>query len=279
MRTDVFELQVKTAGADANFTATMQCYIPVKSREIDLDRKFPAVVILPGGGYKFTSDREAEPIALSFAAAGFAAFLVRYSCVPAVFPQALCEAAEAIATVRARAEEFSVDPHKIAVCGFSAGGHLAASISTMYGSDAVLANLGGKPEDYRPDAQILCYPVISMQCPHVGSFKNLLGDAYTEEKAQAFSLETLVTEATPPAFLWATATDASVPVKNTYLFASALADHGVPAEVHVYPAGPHGLGLSNWVTTKDPKKMVVIPRAWMGEATRWLTDLFVDEQK
>ena len=273
MRIETFYVAPKTGGAIA-YEAPVTCYLPDRSREIDPERRFPAMVVLPGGGYRFTSDTEAEPIALRFVAAGFAVFVLRYSVAPATYPQALCEAAQTIATVRERAESFFVDPHKVAVCGFSAGGHLAASISNLYGSEDVLSVLGGKAEDYRPDAHVLSYPVISYTRPHTGSFHNLLGEAFTEERALALSMERHVTEHTPPAFLWSTTTDQSVPVQNTYLYALALAEHGVPSEVHVYPDGVHGLSLATWVSNKTEKKHNPIASAWIDEAIRWLTDVF-----
>lgn len=273
MRVETFFISCRTKGA-IDYKAPVVCYLPEPSPEIDANRKYPAMVVLPGGGYGFTSDREAEPIALRFAAAGFAVFVLRYSVAPATYPQALCEAAETIATVRARAEEFHVDAQKVAVCGFSAGGHLAASISTMYGCADVLETLGGTAADYRPDAQVLSYPVISFTCPHLGSFRNLLGEAFTEARANEFSLENKVTADTPPAFLWSTATDNSVPVKNTYLYAAALADQGVPAEVHVYPEGRHGLSLANWITARNETHVNAIASAWINEALRWLEGIF-----
>lgn len=272
MRIETFYVTPKTRGA-IDYKAPVTCYLPDRSPEIDPDRKFPAMVVLPGGGYHFTSDTEAEPIALRFLSAGFAVFVLRYSVAPATYPQALCEAAQTIATVRARAEEFCIDPHKVAVCGFSAGGHLTASISNLYGSEDVLSVLGGKAEDYRPDAHVLSYPVISFTRPHLGSFQNLLGADFSEERALALSMEKHVTENTPPAFLWSTTNDRSVPVQNTYLYALALAEHGVPSEVHVYPDGVHGLSLANWVSNKTEKKHNPIASAWIGEAIRWLYDV------
>lgn len=230
----------------------------------------PAVLICPGGAYCFVSDREGEPIASLFNTAGFHAFVLRYTVAPcAVFPTALIQAAKAMATIRSHAVEWNIVPNKIAVCGFSAGGHLAASLSTMWNIPQVQQTMA-KGENPRPDASILCYPVITGgEFAHEGSFVNLLGEEYSKEKACALSLENLVNADTPPAFLWHTVDDETVPVENSMLYAAALRRHGVSFEMHLYEHGWHGL------STCKPVTGMVSPdcAGWFELAVRFLERL------
>ena len=211
--------------------AYLDTYFLADSPELKAGACRPAVVVCPGGGYAYTSDREAEPIALALCARGFHACVLRYPCAPARFPAALRALAEAVAWVRAGAAENHVDPRQISVCGFSAGGHLAGSLGVFWNAPFLAAETGLAPQDMRPDKMVLCYPVITGgEFAHKGSFDNLLGaDADAARRAEV-SLEQHVTQDTPPAFLWHTYTDPGVPVENTMLFAMALRRAGVPFE-------------------------------------------------
>ena len=250
-------------------------YILENSAEYCSDRKRPAVLICPGGGYAFTSDREATPIAMSFLAAGISAFVLRYSCAPdgVRFPTQLCEAAAAMKVIRSHAAEWNLDEKRIAVCGFSAGGHLAASLGVFWNSD-LLKDRGLGGESCRPDAMVLSYPVItSGPKAHRGSFENLLGDqANDETMLTLISLEKQVTADTPPAFLWHTWTDGGVPVQNSLLFASALAEQGIRAELHIYPRGGHGLSLGN-LLTNTPDSVYPEIQDWITRAAEFVTGL------
>ena len=230
----------------------------------------PAVVICPGGGYQMTSDREAEPIALRFLAEGFQCFVLRYSVAGRVhFPGPQLELAAAVALVRRHAEEWMVNPDKIVVCGFSAGGHLAGSLGMFWNRELLTAPLGLRPEDIRPNGMILAYPVItSGEFAHRDSFKRLLGDRY-EENLELASLEKQVSADTPPAFVWHTWDDNVVPVENALLLAGALRRHGIPLEMHILPSGPHGLALAAEETG------IAVPScaAWPDWAARWLREL------
>ena len=205
----------------------------------------PAVIVCPGGGYAYVADGEAEPIAMALCGRGFHACVLRYPCAPARFPAALCALAEAVAWVRAGAAENHVDPRQISVCGFSAGGHLAGSLGVFWNAPFLAAETGLVPQDMRPDKMVLCYPVITGgEFAHKGSFDNLLGaDADAARRAEV-SLEQHVTANTPPAFLWHTWTDQSVPAENSLLLAQALKKAGVSLEMHIYPSGRHGLSLA-----------------------------------
>lgn len=243
-------------------------------------RKRPAVIVVPGGGYRFVSLRESEPIAMEFYAAGFHAFVLTYSVAPNVFPAALMEVASAVKYVREQAGKWNLDPEKIILCGFSAGGHLAGSLSTMWKEPFLTETLNVTPEEIRPDGVILSYPVISSgSCAHLGSFNHLL-EGLPEEMRDFASLEKRVTPETPRTFLWSTWTDQLVPIKNSLLYAEALADAGVNCEVHIFPVGRHGLALANEYTAKDPRDVVdeglpnpqIVPQVepWIRYAREWV---------
>lgn len=208
-------------------------------------RARPLVIVVPGGGYQYCSDREREPIVMKFLAMGCHACILDYSVSPNRFPVALRELALAIATVRDHAKDWHVDPESVLVCGFSAGGHLACSIGTFWNRSVTYEGIGRKAEEVRPDGLILCYPVItSGEYCHAGSFEELLGEDAQPELGQAVSLELRVTDQMPPVFLWHTVTDDTVPVENSLLLAGAMQKNRVNFEMHIYPSGCHGLSLA-----------------------------------
>ena len=214
--------------------ATLTAYLP----DLVVAKPRRAVIICPGGGYAFVSPREGEPIALTFAAQGMAAFVLDYAVAPVRYPAALRQLAEAMTVVRAHAAEWQLT--QILVAGFSAGGHLAASLGTQY------QNLPDyDPAVIRPDGMMLAYPVITGgKFAHRESFTNLLGAG----EATAQSLEKLVTAQTPPTFIWTTADDQTVPAMNSLLFVESLQQAGVNVEFHLFPHGRHGMSLgTNWV--------------------------------
>ena len=254
--------------------ATLTTYVPSVSAEVDIARRRPAVIICPGGGYRFLSFREAEPIALRLNALGINAFVLHYSVAPARFPVPQLQLAEAVRTVRRRAEEWATDPDKIFVMGFSAGGHLACSLGTLWNSD-IFEPLCAAPGDIRPAGMILSYPVItSGEFAHRDSFAALLGKRLDELK-DAVSLEKRVTRDTVPAFIWHTVEDTAVPVENTLLLASALRARRVPFELHVFPAGQHGLSLSSSQVYGPERTADIRPECagWIDMAARWMEDL------
>ena len=258
--------------------AVLQCYIRDVFAETEngLNQRNPAIVLCPGGGYHFTSNREAEPVALQFTAAGFNVFIIRYSCAPDRYPAQLLQVAAVIAYIRDNAAQYHVDENRIAVCGFSAGGHLAASAGILWKESVITDTLGIPYGRNKPNAMILGYPVISGIChPHLGSFKNLLGEDAQEASITEQSLETRVDSDTVPAFIWHTFDDAGVPVENSLDLARSLRAFGVPFEMHIYPKGPHGLSLCTRQTANAGRPDLISPHVatWMPLCIEWLEGL------
>ncbi|MCA0757725.1 alpha/beta hydrolase [Paenibacillus sp. N4] len=223
----------------------------------------PAVIVCPGGGYGTRAYHEGEPVAQWLNGLGISAFVLRYRVAPYQYPCALLDAQRAIRLVRQEAKEFRVDPDKIGLLGFSAGGHLTANAGTSYDKGNEDADDPIERQSSRPDLLILCYPVITMTDPftHQGSRNNLLGKEPEQGSIERMSNELNVTEDTPPTFLWHTSNDGGVPVENSLLFASALSKHNVLFDLHVYAKGRHGLGLA-----EDEQHTA----GWTGACASWL---------
>lgn len=210
-------------------------------------QEWPCMLVVPGGGYCVVSPTEGEIVAMEFYEKGYNAFVFTYTTNPLMLEplkeQSMRDLSRAIRLIRSRAGEFHIDPCRLILCGFSAGGHLCASVCVHY-MDVEDGRYGSFSN--RPDAAILSYPVItSADKAHRGSFQALLGMDAAEEELEYMSLEKQVSPQTPPCFLWQTATDEAVPVENSYLFAEALKENGVPFAHHVFSEGRHGLSLAN----------------------------------
>jgi acetyl esterase/lipase len=207
-----------------------------------------AVVVCPGGGYQVVAaDHEGKQIALWLNSLGVSAFVLQYRLGERYHhPVPLEDAQRAIRMVRRRSKEWHVDPKRIGILGFSAGGHLASTAATHFDDGRPDAPDPVDRESSRPDFAVLCYAVISLEDPtaHAGSRRNLLGDPPDPALVVLLSNEKQVTPRTPPTFLWHTADDTAVPVENSLLFFAALHKAGVPGELHVFPHGRHGLGLA-----------------------------------
>ena len=207
-----------------------------------------AIVVCPGGGYGGLAGHEGEGYAKWLADNGITAFVLQYRLGSKGYrhPVMLGDAARAIRLVRARAEEWKIDPHKIGIMGSSAGGHLASTAVTHFDAGKPDAEDVVERQSSRPDFGVLCYAVISMEdgVTHGGSKRNLLGDQPKPELVQLLSNEKQVTKDTPPCFVWSTGEDTAVPVLNSLQFVMALNQAGVPYDFHVYQKGPHGIGLS-----------------------------------
>lgn len=263
---------------DGATTVTLELMVHRVSPELTKGRR-PAMIVFPGGGYAFTSDREAEPIASAYFAEGYNCFTVRYICgEKAKISNPLYDAAAAIAHVRTNAEKYCIDPDKIAIIGFSAGGHLAGYIATQWHRKDIAEKLGIDNELCKPNAAILSYPVITTNVPtHNGSFDNLLGTDRTPGLNKTANLDEHVDERTCPCFIWSTAKDGAVPVINSMTMAQALMDKGIDCELHIFPMGDHGLSRANAETAPDwGTEAYTIPYVarWMDWSINWLEQTF-----
>lgn len=231
-------------GEEAKDRPTLIAYIAEGENATDT-----AVVVCPGGGYgHLAMGHEGHDIAKHFNAQGVSAFIVDYRHRGKGYghPAPLDDAQRAIRTVRANADAWGIDPAKIGVMGFSAGGHLASTAATHFDAGDENADDPIQRVSCRPDFAILCYAVIAFDEPytHRGSQRNLLGEDASPELVRQFSNEKQVTPETPPTFLWHTDEDTVVPSENSAMFYLACKKNGVPAELHIYRKGRHGLGLA-----------------------------------
>ncbi len=234
-----------------------------------------AILVIPGGGYSCVcDDREGEPIALSFLSKGVNAFVLKYSVgEKAKFPRPLADASLAMAYIKDHAEEFHIDPERIFCVGFSAGGHLSASLGTFWHLPEVDEMTGLPHGKNKPRGMILCYAVLSAgEMAHKGSFYNILATTEpTEEALDRYSVEKHIDENTVPAFLMHTAEDTVVPVENALYTACALSKQKVPFEMHIYPKGPHGIALGNWLTSRgNPGYEDETAERWVTDAVHWM---------
>jgi len=237
-----------------------------------VQRSYPAVVVCPGGGYGHISARESEPIAIEYYAAGYNTYILTYTVGEGAKNfTPLKQLAATIAQIRANADAWVTRPDQIAVCGFSAGGHLACSMGTLFNEEKFLKAYG-RDEHIRPDAMILGYPVIlADEKAHSGSITKVSGAERGTEEYNWFGLDQHVDSETPPTFMWHTGADAGVPVENSLKFALALSAAKIPFEYHVLPEGPHGLS-----TCKKEVNTVAYPynARWMEWSIKWLNQLF-----
>jgi acetyl esterase/lipase len=249
-----------SVGDEAADKPTLTIWLPPADRA-----NGAAVVICPGGGYGHLAvDHEGKQVAEWLNANGIAAFMLKYRIAPRYrHPAPLDDAQRAIRTVRARAAEWKVDPSRIGILGFSAGGHLTSTAATHFDAGDKDARDPIDRVSCRPDFAVLLYPVISFTTPytHSGSRKNLLGDKPDEKLVEHLSNEKQVTAATPPTFLVHTNEDSGVPPENSVLFYLGLRKAGVPAELHIYERGRHGLGLG-------PKDMPF--STWPQHCIEWM---------
>jgi acetyl esterase/lipase len=231
-----------------------------------------AMVICPGGGYAGLAPHEGEGYARWLTSKGITCFVLKYRLGSAGYryPVELQDGARAIRLVRARANEWNIDPNRIGIIGSSAGGHLTSMVMTHFDAGETNATDVVDRQSSRPNLAILCYPVISMgKFAHHGSRDNLLGKNPSPELVQETSSELQVKKDSPPCFIWSTADDSVVPVENSLEFGIALRAANVPFEMHIYPHGPHGQGLGSGRNVRlDPDHWL----PWVGECARWLKD-------
>ena len=260
----------------------LKCYIMDNPWDADNEGrenwKRPAVIVVPGGGYHFISNRESEAVASKFFAAGFQCFVLEYLVKPqgAFYPEQLFELSCAIDFVRKNAKDFCINADEIFTIGFSAGGHLVADQSCEY---PTVSERMGEKLDCRPTAVALSYAVINDQD---GTFENLLFGYSNDEKMrlkEQLLIDKLVGKHTPPTFIWTTAEDTVVPPTNSLNYASALSKANVPFELHIYPKGQHGKSTGdleiNYHDTVCPDWKCL--DGWVDECTRFLRSYCKEE--
>lgn len=270
MRIETIELPKSDYGTKTP-TLTVYAQDNVAAHE---GRRRPAMIICPGGGYEFCSDREAEPMALAFVARGYQAFVLDYTVLdPAedrvLLPYPQRDLARAVALVRARADEFHVDEERIAILGCSAGGHLCATYSALSRDADFAASVGLACDQIAIAAQVLCYPVIDFAAGWPSDAKRVDPICVPGPLRAA---QDLVDEETPRTFIWHTAADDGVPVRNTYRYAAALAEHGVDHDCHVFHRGRHGLSLATPQSAKDASYQSGHVAHWIDLAIEWLEE-------
>lgn len=286
---------------------TLTAYVLDDSPETTKGVKRPGILICPGGAYMFCSDREAEPIALKFAAMGYHAFVLRYSVYsnsgikfpqpgktpaykPGMFPGPMQEIGKAMLTIREHEEEWKVDADKIVLTGYSAGAHNCAMYAVYWNSDNVAGFLDVKPELIKPAAAVLgygMYDYVKLNEIHKNSenpmdyrmfcdvnFAYFGTDDPDDETFDTASPARHVTKDTPPMFLWATCEDNVVPVRNTIWMAEALSAAKVPFEVHIYERGAHGLSTAGQLSAEAKEQISPDVENWLECAERWLLKRF-----
>jgi acetyl esterase/lipase len=227
-----------------------------------------AMVICPGGGYEHLEPREGRDYALWLNQHGVTCFVLKYRLGSKGYrhPAMLEDAARAVRWVRAQADAYKIDPHRIGIMGSSAGGHLASTLLTHFDAGDTNSADPVERQSSRPDLGILCYAVISLgEFTHQGSKAYLLGKNPSPELVRNLSNELQVTPQTPPCFLWTTFEDKTVPMENTLLFAAALRKNHVPFDLHIYEKGGHGMGLND-------KPPFAHPHPWAGDCLFWLKE-------
>lgn len=284
-----------------NKEVTLTSYILDNSEEIRINKR-PSIIICPGGGFLNTSDREAEPIAMKFAGEGYNTFVLRYTTYfngpiknfdnlpegnrKSKNPQPLFDLAKAILTVRENADKWSIDTDKIFVCGFSAGGHLSASLGVHWQDELLKEKFNVDNELFKPNGLILGYPVLDYTL-----MKELMlekGDKFLErywevsnnalfgepnpsdEYIKELSPVNYVTSKTPPIFMWHTASDGLVSVRNSINFATELSKNGISYELHIFESGVHGLSLCNEVTANEDSHINAEVKVWFDMLLTWL---------
>ncbi len=239
-----------------------------------------AMLVIPDGGYtQVCTDREGEPIALEFFSRGYNCFVLNYRCgrPEDVYPVQIVDAGSAMIYIKEHASEFKINPDRVFAVGFSAGGHLCASLATMYGYPEVIQALGEKASMIKPTAAILSYPVaLARANTHSSTYAHLLGkplSEYTPEEVDKFSIDTAITEKTSPMFIWHTREDNSVPVESSLKVALALTKAGVNYRLSIYPYGHHGIALANEITATREGDVQPMAEGWVTEAVDFIKSI------
>ena len=240
-----------------------------------------AMLVIPGGGYcNVCSDREGEPIALAYLTKGYNTFVLNYRATDPekdIYPTQLIDACCAILAIKENADKFNINTDRIFAVGFSAGGHLAGSLALLSSDKAVLDTLGVTADKLNIRGVVLCYPVVTaLADTHRGSFERLAGMTFDKiplEVKKKLSLEENVSENSPPAFIWHTAEDKTVPVVGSLSLAEKYAKHGVPVSLHIYPYGSHGIALGDKFTNFKSGETEPLASRWLDDSIDFLNTL------
>ncbi len=254
----------KNITTNASFTT----YCPDNYSEFSTNRRRKAVIVIPGGGYSMVSEREAEPIALQFIKEDIASFVLDYTVGDFEFPTPIDEVFATILYIRKNAKKYHINPNKISLIGFSAGGHLASSSAMMWNDEYFKILFNTTNDKLKINGLLLGYPVITMdeKNSHLGTVE--LRTHKNEELKEKFSVEKHITNDFPKTFIWLTASDPLVPAYNSLTLAQELVNHNIMVELHMYPTGPHGLALANDNTTIMDKTPTDYPdvHTWIEHA-------------
>ena len=254
--------------------ATLKCFLHKTTGEMaPYNQNLPAMIVVPGGGYGFVSEREGDPIAVDFFNRHYNAYVLTYSIAPDYrYPTALTQLAAAVDWVKSNAQEHNTDASKVYAVGFSAGGHLVASLANFC-DNLPVPELKGKRLDARPAAVVLSYPVIYVDS-HLGSFKNLFGtEDLTRHEVQSQSLERSVTVKNPPTFIWTTAKDTCVNPMATVIYTAELLKNKVRVESHIFADGEHGAACCDERTGLYAHQILPEAKSWMYFADKFLKGL------
>lgn len=255
-------------------SAYLEAYIADKTEKYT--RK--AILVIPGGGYAGVSEREGEPIALAFMSYGYNAFVLNYSVArEKSFPAQLIQASKAMKHIKDNAEEYGIDKEEVFAVGFSAGGHLCASLGVMWNKKEIYEEVDIPYGYNKPKGIMLIYPVISgvSEFAHMGSFQNLFGtDTPSEEQLKEASIELNMWSESSPAYIVHAANDTVVPVENSLIIAEEYSKHKIPFEMHIYPKGEHGFSLANKITWDgNPEFIQEEDAKWIENAVKWAEKL------
>lgn len=264
---------------DKNIRLDTYAALPLWSEDPSPPRD--CLLILPGGAYAGHAAHEAEPVVRAFMPHGFNCFVLYYSVGDAAkFPRPLQDVSLAIAHIKRNAKKYNIDPDRIFVLGFSAGGHLAASAGTMW-NRSFAAFDGMEKGENRPCGMVLCYPVATLgEYTHEYSRSLVMGrwDA-TDEECAMYSPEKQVDGDTVPAFIWHTASDKDVSVKNSILMASALIKNGIPTELHIYPFGHHGISVATReIECGNPSNVDPHVASWVSDCVEFMKIIHIGEK-
>ena len=247
----------KNITSDAYF----KTYCPDNLEEFSSGRNRTAVIVIPGGGYEFVSEREGEPIALQFLKDDIASFVLTYTVGDFTYPTPIDEVFATILYIRKNAKKYHINPNKIVLAGFSAGGHLAASTAMLWNSEEFAQLFNVSNSKLKVNGLVLGYPVISMDKnnSHSGTIKRRT--QFIDEELEKFSIEKHITSDFPKTFIWLTSEDKLVPPYNSLVLAQTLVDNNIPVELHMYPVGVHGLALADNNTCLRDKTKTDYPDA------------------